>query len=146
MFDVLGRYTRRHRADRGALWPNRHISPAIWNGWPDWPVRAAVRAVWLTMPTSARSAEFVAAGMDLHKRLRDGGADFWTTFAPKPISIFLNFDHSLFFEWMPAWHDMMYSPKDQREAILPTRNGGRRRATTWTIIAAPPAIRSSGRM
>ena len=76
-----------------------------------------VRAVWLTMPTSTRSAEFVAAGMDLHKRLRDGGADFWTTFAPKPISIFLNFDKSLMFEWMPAWHDMMYA-KGSREAIL----------------------------
>ena len=117
LFDVLGRYP-------GAIAQieARFAEPAHFAG--DMERMAAlagprgVRAVWLTMPTSTRSAEFVAAGMDLHKRLRDGGADFWTTFAPKPISIFLNFDKSLFFEWMPAWHDMMYSPRDRREAIL----------------------------
>jgi len=117
LFDVLGRYP-------GAIAQieARFAEPAHFAG--DMERMAAlagprgVRAVWLTMPTSTRSAEFVAMGMDLHKRLRAGGADFWTTFAPKPISIFLNFDKSLFFEWMPAWHDMMYSPKDQRQAIL----------------------------
>jgi N-acyl-D-amino-acid deacylase len=117
LFDVLGRYP-------GAIAQieARFAEPAHFAGDMERMARLAgprgVRAVWLTMPTSTRSAEFVAAGMDLHKRLRDGGADFWTTFAPKPISIFLNFDKSLFFEWMPAWHDMMYSPKDEREAIL----------------------------
>lgn len=77
-----------------------------------------VRAVWLTLPTSVRSAEFVAEGLALHKRIRAGGADFWPTFVHKPFALFLNFDHSLMFEWMPAWHDMIYAPKNEREAIL----------------------------
>lgn len=77
-----------------------------------------VRAVWLTLPTSARSGEFVAAGRALHDRVRASGADFWPTFIHKPFEIFLNFEHSLMFEWMPAWHDMMYAPKATREQIL----------------------------
>jgi N-acyl-D-amino-acid deacylase len=117
LFDVLGRYP-----GAVAQIEARFAEPAHFAGDMERMARLAgprgVRAVWLTMPTSTRSAEFVAAGMDLHKRLRDGGADFWTTFAPKPISIFLNFDQSLMFEWMPAWHDMMYSPKGEREGIL----------------------------
>jgi N-acyl-D-aspartate/D-glutamate deacylase len=117
LFDVLARYPT-----AVAQIEARFAEPAHFANDMERMARLAgprgVRAVWLTMPTSTRSAEYVAMGMDLHRRLRDGGADFWTTFAPKPISIFLNFDKSLFFEWMPAWHDMMYSPKDQREAIL----------------------------
>jgi N-acyl-D-amino-acid deacylase len=117
LFDVLARYP-----GAVAQIEARFAEPAHFAGDMERMARLAgprgVRAVWLTMPVSMRSAEFVAAGMDLHKRLRAGGADFWTTFAPKPISIFLNFDQSLMFEWMPAWHDMMYSPKGQREAIL----------------------------
>jgi N-acyl-D-aspartate/D-glutamate deacylase len=117
LFDVLARYPA-----AVAQIEARFAEPDHFAGDMERMARIAgprgVRAVWLTMPTSTRSAEYVAMGMDLHKRLRDGGADFWTTFAPKPISIFLNFDKSLFFEWMPAWHDMMYSPKGEREAIL----------------------------
>lgn len=77
-----------------------------------------VRAVWLTLPTTARNAEFVAMGRALHDRVRASGADFWPTFIHKPFEIFLNFEHSLMFEWMPAWHDMMYAPKATREGIL----------------------------
>ncbi len=77
-----------------------------------------VRACWLTMPTSARSPDQIAQGMALHKRIRDAGANFWPTFVAKPFEIFFNFDHSLMFEWMPAWHDMMYAPKADREGIL----------------------------
>ncbi|MDB5395800.1 MAG: D-aminoacylase [Rhodospirillales bacterium] len=77
-----------------------------------------VRAVWLNLLTIARMPQLIEAGLALHKRIRDSGADFWPTFIHKPFAIFLNFDHSLMFEWMPAWHDMMYAPKNEREAIL----------------------------
>jgi N-acyl-D-aspartate/D-glutamate deacylase len=77
-----------------------------------------VRSLWLTMATSAFHAQQVKDGFALHGRLRDSGADFWPTFQHKPFALFLNFDHSLFFEWMPAWHDMMYSPKETRADLL----------------------------
>ena len=77
-----------------------------------------VRAAWLTLPTYARAPEFIQQGLALHRRIRDSGADFWPTFVHKPLEIFFNFDKSLMFEWMPTWHDMMYSPKGEREKLL----------------------------
>jgi N-acyl-D-aspartate/D-glutamate deacylase len=77
-----------------------------------------VRACWLTLPTSTRSAAFIAEGLALHRRIRDSGADFWPAFVHKPFEIFMNFDQSLMFEWMPAWHDMMYAPKAERQGLL----------------------------
>jgi N-acyl-D-aspartate/D-glutamate deacylase len=77
-----------------------------------------VRSIWLTMATSAFHPQQVKDGFVLHNSLRESGADFWPTFQHKPFALFLNFDHSLFFEWMPAWHDMMYSPKETRANLL----------------------------
>jgi N-acyl-D-amino-acid deacylase len=77
-----------------------------------------VRSIWLTLATSAFHPTQVKDGLALHQRLREGGADFWPTFQHKPFALFLNFDHSLFFEWMPAWHDMMYAPRETRANLL----------------------------
>ena len=77
-----------------------------------------VRGVWLTLPTMQRAGPYIQQGLALHRRVRDMGADFWPTFVHKPLEIFYNFDRSLMFEWMPAWHDMMYSPKETRAALL----------------------------
>jgi N-acyl-D-aspartate/D-glutamate deacylase len=76
------------------------------------------RVIWLNLATSAFHPDQVRDNLALHARLRQGGADFWPTFQHKPFMLFLNFDHSLFFEWMPAWHDMMYSPKETRATLL----------------------------
>ncbi len=78
----------------------------------------AMRSLWLTLATSAFHPQQVKDGLALHDTLRGEGADFWPTFQHKPFALFLNFDHSLFFEWMPAWHDMMYAPKDTRAGML----------------------------
>ncbi len=77
-----------------------------------------IRAVWLVMPMLARDTEMRANAMAMHERLHAAGIDFRPTFMHKPFSVFLNFEHSLMFEWMPAWHDMIYAPKDMRETLL----------------------------
>ena len=77
-----------------------------------------IRAVWLTLPMMARDTTMRANALAMHERLHGEGIDFRPTFMHKPFSVFLNFEHSLMFEWMPAWHDMIYAAKDQREALL----------------------------
>jgi N-acyl-D-aspartate/D-glutamate deacylase len=117
LFDVMARYPKAIAQIEARFAEPQHIG-----GDMERMARIAgprgVRACWLTLPTSARSAEYVATGIALHQKIRESGADFWPTFLHKPFAIFLNFDHSLMFEWMPAWHDMMYAPKDQREGLL----------------------------
>lgn len=117
LFDVLARYPNARAQIQARFAEPAHIAGDVERMAAIAGPRG-VPAVWLTMPTSARSAEFVAAGRALHARVRASGADFWPTFIHKPFEIFLNFEHSLMFEWMPAWHDMMYAPKDKREGLL----------------------------
>jgi N-acyl-D-aspartate/D-glutamate deacylase len=117
LFDVMGRYP-----DAIAQIEARFAEPTHIEGDIERMAKIAgprgVRCCWLTMPTSSRSPEQIEQGRKLHERVRKSGADFWPTFVAKPFEIFLNFDQSLMFEWMPAWHDMMYAPKADREGIL----------------------------
>jgi N-acyl-D-aspartate/D-glutamate deacylase len=117
LFDVLGRYPRAI-----AQIEARFAEPENFVIDMERMARLAkprgVRAVWLNLLLMARVPEFIQNGLALHRRIRESGADFWPTFIHKPFAIFLNFDFSLMFEWMPAWHDMMYAPKDHRMAIL----------------------------
>jgi N-acyl-D-amino-acid deacylase len=117
LFDVLGRYPRAI-AQIEARFAEPQNCVIDMERMANIARPRGVRAVWLNLLLMARVPEFIQNGLALHKRIRESGADFWPTFIHKPFAIFLNFEHSLMFEWMPAWHDMMYAPKNEREAIL----------------------------
>jgi N-acyl-D-amino-acid deacylase len=77
-----------------------------------------VRVMWPGIPMSMRDTEYRPAMWDIHHELQAGGADMWPMVPLKPLSVFYSFERSINFQRVPAWHELINGPADEKARLL----------------------------
>jgi N-acyl-D-aspartate/D-glutamate deacylase len=77
-----------------------------------------VRGQWTAVPGPVEQADHRAAAVAAHQQLLDEGNDFWVTVPFRPLELFFNFERSLTFQRVQAWHDMINGPHDEKMVKL----------------------------
>jgi N-acyl-D-aspartate/D-glutamate deacylase len=51
-------------------------------------------------------------------RLRGEGAELWPNFSPRPSHVNMHFERSIMWSGIPSWHAYVFTPEDQKQAVL----------------------------
>lgn len=140
LFDVLGRH-------RGATFQciTRFNEPEVFDADVERFARLAkprgVRGQWTAIPAEANRAEFRAQAVATHQRLVDEGVDFWVNVPYKPLDLFFNFERSLAFQRVQAWHEMVNGPEADKLRLLADPAWRDRARHDWDTTDASPRAR-----
>jgi len=82
-------------------------------------VRATgVRALWAALMSTPGDEEQRRSILELHRRQRAEGLDIWSQTPGRPQFGAINFERSILFQGIDAWHEMVNEPEEPKMAML----------------------------
>jgi len=98
-------------------------------------VRATgVRALWAALMSTPGDEELRRSLLELHRRQRAEGLDIWTQTPGRPQFGAINFERSILFQGIDAWHEMVNLPSEPKAALLRDPDWRARARQDWDAV------------
>lgn len=90
-----------------------------------------VRALWAALMSTPGEEEVRQQILDLHRKYVDEGLDLWGQTPGRPQHGAINFERSILFQGIDAWHEMVNSSAEKKRALLADPDWRGRARSDW---------------